>query len=136
MKNNWSSTFGLVEEFMDLFLISLAVKKEPTNRIKQSLVRNNCMILVDLKWNERKYHQMTQLKPSLEPIRLNNLGTNYTMKTQYKQEEGFPSGFFPFLLDFRCLVTSIFSRSLAVLLWICSRSRKGFRDSWHTSSIF
>ena len=48
-----------------------------------------------------------------EPIRLNNLGTNYTMKTQYKQEEGFPSGFFPFLLDFRCLVTSIFSLSLS-----------------------
>ena len=35
------------------------------------------------------------------------------MKTQYKQEEGFPSGFFPFLLDFRCLVTSIFSLSLS-----------------------
>ena len=120
----------------------------------------------DFSWYEKETIIRWLSWTPTEPIRLNNLGTNYTMKTQYKQEEGFPSGFFPFLLDFRCLVTSIFSLSLScfgsavdlekvlefiatiwilfwtsvvslrqfsvslsVSLWICSRSRKCFRDS-------
>ena len=67
----------------------------------------------DFSWYEKETIIRWLSWTPTEPIRLNNLGTNYTMKTQYKQEEGFPSGFFPFLLDFRCLVTSIFSLSLS-----------------------
>ena len=126
----------------------------------------------DFSWYEKETIIRWLSWTPTEPIRLNNLGTNYTMKTQYKQEEGFPSGFFPFLLDFRCLVTSIFSlslscfgsavdlekvlefiagiwifsglplfcyvnfQSLSVLLWICSRSRKGFRVYSHYLNSF